>query len=161
MDRALPRQLPEVGAALQQAHDLLGLFPALDHDLGRLDRAVPSGLHVVVVDFLLFERDLRVHFPGKELVHQPFGPFALQLAAQVVVAVPSPRCRFLNEDLLVDQGLQMLPSAFNARLLGPQAFDQALLEAAQLRCVNAGLSHLGQHRAMGVFPTTRQDRPQS
>ena len=120
--RALPRQLPEVGTALQQAHDLLGFLLALDLDFATHDRAVPSGLQVVVVDFLLFERDLRVHFPGKELVHQPLGPFALQLAAQVGVAIPSPRCRFPNEDLLVDQGLQMLPSAFDARLLGPQAF---------------------------------------
>ena len=121
--RALPRQLPKVGTSLQQAHDLLGLFPALDLDLATHDCAVPSGLQVVVVDFPLFERDLCVHFPGEELVHQPLGPFALQLAAQVAVAVPSPRCRFPNEDLLVDQGLQMLPSPFDARLLGPQAFD--------------------------------------
>ena len=102
VDRALPRQLPEVGTALQQAHDLLGLCLALDLDLATHDRAVPSGLQVVVVDFPLFERDFRVHFPGEELVHQPLGPFALQLAAQVAVAVPSPRCRFPDEDLLVN-----------------------------------------------------------
>lgn len=30
--------------------------------------ALPFGLKVVVVDLLLFERELRVHFPGKELL---------------------------------------------------------------------------------------------